>query len=84
MQRDAKAAEDRSVDELITVHEPTGLKVMPHWVAQPYFRAALKVAEQAEKNEEKAESVVAEGGEPHCAPGTLDKAPPIPLYLTVC
>lgn len=69
MQRDAKTAESCPAEELITVHEPTGLKLMPHWVAQPYFRAAPKVAEQAEKNEEKAEAVVAAGGEPCCAPG---------------
>jgi len=29
---------DTDVEELATIHEPTGLKLMPHWVAQPYFR----------------------------------------------
>lgn len=27
-----------NVEELATVHEASGLKLMPHWVAQPYFR----------------------------------------------
>ncbi|EKM61532.1 uncharacterized protein PHACADRAFT_180642 [Phanerochaete carnosa HHB-10118-sp] len=75
MQRDARAAEGRPVDKLITVHESTGLKMMPHWVAQPYFRAMPKVVEQAEKNEETAESVVAEGGEPQCASADVDIPP---------
>jgi len=29
---------DVEVKELATIHEPSGLKLMPHWVAQPYFR----------------------------------------------
>ncbi|GJE89551.1 tRNA-dihydrouridine synthase family protein [Phanerochaete sordida] len=80
MLADAKAAEGTPVDELITVHDPTGLKLMPHWVAQPYFRAAPKAAAQAEQNEEKAEEVVAKGGEPQCAPepAGVDAPPPPP------
>ncbi|EKM61579.1 uncharacterized protein PHACADRAFT_180678 [Phanerochaete carnosa HHB-10118-sp] len=45
LQQDARAAEGRSVDELIILHETTGLKAMPHWVAQPFFRVVPKVAE---------------------------------------
>lgn len=29
---------DQDVEELATIHEPSGLKLMPHWVVQPYFR----------------------------------------------
>jgi hypothetical protein len=29
---------DFDVEELATIHDRTGLKLMPHWVAQPYFR----------------------------------------------
>lgn len=38
MRRDAIAANDKSIDELITIDPATGLKILPHWVAQPYFR----------------------------------------------
>lgn len=38
MRRDAMAANDKSVEELITIDPATGLKILPHWVAQPYFR----------------------------------------------
>lgn len=36
-QRDAAAA-TAPLKALITVDDPTGLKVLPHWLAQPYFR----------------------------------------------
>jgi len=29
---------DIDVEELAIIHEPSGLKLMPHWVVQPYFR----------------------------------------------
>lgn len=69
-QRDARAAEGQPDEELITVDPATGLKLLPHWVAQPYFRPLPKVAEQVEKkNDEKAEAVVAKGTAPACPPG---------------
>lgn len=71
MQRDARAAEGTPVDELITVDPATGLKILPHWVAQPYFRARPQVAAQADKNARKAEAVVAAGGDVVCPPGKL-------------
>jgi len=37
-QQDAEEAADRSIEELITIEPTTGLKVLPHWLAQPYFR----------------------------------------------
>lgn len=37
-QRDAQEAADRSIEDLITIEPTTGLKVLPHWLAQPYFR----------------------------------------------
>ncbi|THU98948.1 Dus-domain-containing protein [Dendrothele bispora CBS 962.96] len=38
MERDAKAVEGKTLEELVTIDEPTGLRVLPHWLAQPYFR----------------------------------------------
>jgi tRNA-dihydrouridine synthase 1 len=40
VQRDAQAAHDAGVPlgELIKVDPATGLNVLPHWLAQPYFR----------------------------------------------
>lgn len=38
LQRDAKAAEGRPIEELTTTDAATGLKILPHWLAQPYFR----------------------------------------------
>lgn len=64
LQRDARAAEGRPVEELITVDPATGLKLLPHWVAQPYFRAQPKVAEPVDKKSDKEETVVAEDGTP--------------------
>ncbi len=43
IQRDAKAAEGRPLEELITLDSVTGVKVLPHWVAQPYTRPLLDV-----------------------------------------
>ncbi|KIM41338.1 hypothetical protein M413DRAFT_445364 [Hebeloma cylindrosporum] len=38
MDRDANAAEGTLLKDLITTEPITGIKVMPHWLAQPYFR----------------------------------------------
>ncbi|KAJ3574446.1 hypothetical protein NP233_g1762 [Leucocoprinus birnbaumii] len=38
MERDEKAAGDKPLKELITIDPTTGLQVMPHWLAQAYFR----------------------------------------------
>ncbi|KIM73915.1 hypothetical protein PILCRDRAFT_14820 [Piloderma croceum F 1598] len=35
--RDAKEVEGLSAAELMKVDPATGLKVLPHWLAQPYF-----------------------------------------------
>ena len=37
-QRDAKAVEGTPLKDLITTEPITGIKVMSHWLAQPYFR----------------------------------------------
>jgi len=37
-QRDAEEAADRSIEELIMIEPTTRLKVLPHWLVQPYFR----------------------------------------------
>ncbi|KAI5983307.1 dihydrouridine synthase-domain-containing protein [Pisolithus marmoratus] len=38
MERDAMEATAKSTDELATIEPTMGLKVIPHWLAQPYFR----------------------------------------------
>ncbi|KAF9458689.1 Dus-domain-containing protein [Collybia nuda] len=38
MDRDAKAAEGTPLKDLIKVEPITGLELLPHWLAQPYFR----------------------------------------------
>ena len=42
VQRDANASAGKSVDDLITIDEETGLQILPHWLAQPYFRPLPK------------------------------------------
>ncbi|KAH7888536.1 dihydrouridine synthase-domain-containing protein [Phlebopus sp. FC_14] len=54
MDRDAKEAEGRSVDELITIGPITGLKVLPHWLAQPYFRPINSVPEVSQVSPKRA------------------------------
>ncbi|KAI0706093.1 dihydrouridine synthase-domain-containing protein [Cytidiella melzeri] len=43
MKRDARAVVDRPIEELITIDPETGVKVLPHWVAQPYTRPLLDI-----------------------------------------
>ncbi|KZS93489.1 Dus-domain-containing protein [Sistotremastrum niveocremeum HHB9708] len=38
MKRDQEAAEGQSIESLTKIDEATGLPVLPHWLAQPYFR----------------------------------------------
>ncbi|CAA7266293.1 unnamed protein product [Cyclocybe aegerita] len=38
MERDEKAAVGKPIRDLITIDPVTGIRVMPHWLAQPYFR----------------------------------------------
>ncbi|KIK61914.1 hypothetical protein GYMLUDRAFT_42334 [Collybiopsis luxurians FD-317 M1] len=44
MDRDAKEVEGKSLDELVTIDEATGLRVLPHWLAQPYWRPVKPAA----------------------------------------
>ncbi|PBK63455.1 Dus-domain-containing protein [Armillaria solidipes] len=44
MEVNAKAAEGQDSDELVTLDITTGLHVLPHWLAQPYFRPLREVA----------------------------------------
>ncbi|KAL4259920.1 tRNA-dihydrouridine(16/17) synthase [NAD(P)(+)] [Pleurotus pulmonarius] len=62
MDRAAEEAEDsgKTWDELITVEPTTGLKILPHWLAQPYFRP-LKSREPSTKLQQGA---VSHDGEP--------------------
>ncbi|KAI5998290.1 dihydrouridine synthase-domain-containing protein [Pisolithus albus] len=36
--RDEVEAAGKSIDELVAIEPTSGLKVLPHWLAQPYFR----------------------------------------------
>jgi tRNA-dihydrouridine synthase 1 len=38
LQRDMKEAEEVPVEQLIAVDPTLGVKVLPHWLAQPYWR----------------------------------------------
>jgi len=38
MKRDAAASASTPISHLITVDADTGLNILPHWLAQPYFR----------------------------------------------
>ncbi|KAJ3801739.1 dihydrouridine synthase-domain-containing protein [Lentinula aff. detonsa] len=44
MDRDAKGAEGKSLDELVTIDEATGLRILPHWLTQPYWRSPKPAA----------------------------------------
>ncbi|KAF4586615.1 hypothetical protein EYR40_010627 [Pleurotus pulmonarius] len=68
MDRAAEEAEDsgKTWDELITVEPTTGLKILPHWLAQPYFRP-LKSREPSTKLQQGA---VSHDGEPLPSTGT--------------
>ncbi|KIJ66633.1 hypothetical protein HYDPIDRAFT_38953 [Hydnomerulius pinastri MD-312] len=63
MERDAKKAEHRSVDELITIEPITGLKVLPHWLAQPYFRPSRSPQPESVPEALQAVSKRAHGGQ---------------------
>ncbi|KAK0207122.1 dihydrouridine synthase-domain-containing protein [Desarmillaria ectypa] len=43
MEANAKAASGQDSDELVTLDKSTGLRVLPHWLAQPYFRPLREV-----------------------------------------
>ncbi|KAI0962653.1 hypothetical protein AcV7_001449 [Taiwanofungus camphoratus] len=49
MERDEKAAEGRSLEDLVTIDQSTGLPVLPHWLAQPYFRPLLPLPAEGGK-----------------------------------
>ncbi|KAK7457213.1 tRNA dihydrouridine synthase [Stygiomarasmius scandens] len=38
MERDTIDASGKTIEELTTIDKATGLRVLPHWLAQPYFR----------------------------------------------
>ncbi|KAK7037637.1 tRNA dihydrouridine synthase [Paramarasmius palmivorus] len=44
MDKDAvdAAASGQDVEELVATEESTGLRILPHWLAQPYFRVTKK------------------------------------------
>ncbi|KAL4250257.1 tRNA-dihydrouridine(47) synthase [NAD(P)(+)] [Abortiporus biennis] len=52
MLRDAKAAEGQTSEQLIKIDPATGLEILPHWLAQPYFRPAAVMKEATEKADE--------------------------------
>jgi tRNA-dihydrouridine synthase 1 len=53
-QRDAKAAEGTAEGE-IRLDRETGFKIVPHWLAQPYFRPPPPFPPPTEKQERMAE-----------------------------
>jgi len=53
MDEQSAAFEGIDVEELATIHEATGLKLMPHWVAQPYFRPLPGVRPEIKAKTEK-------------------------------
>lgn len=69
MLRDAAAAEGRPVEDLVAVDAATGLAVLPHWLAQPYFRALPQTAAAAlqENSEKQTETAKAAEREPNNA-----------------
>ncbi|KAJ7594477.1 Dus-domain-containing protein [Mycena floridula] len=61
MDRDAKEKQDIPIEDLITLDEGTGLKILPHWLAQPYFRPVQQIkrpldtsATESQKDEKRA------------------------------
>ncbi|KAH7927902.1 Dus-domain-containing protein [Leucogyrophana mollusca] len=62
MDRDAaEALQGRTIEELATIEPITGLKVLPHWLAQPYFRPPNSTVQSARKPA--AESLATAAGE---------------------
>lgn len=51
-QREAKEAEGMSFAELVKIDEATGLPILPHWLAQPYFRPAPAPPQEAKAKAE--------------------------------
>lgn len=51
MERDAAEVMKggRKIDDLITIEPTTGLKVLPHWLSQPYFRPLKSLTEANSK-----------------------------------
>jgi len=49
MDRDAKEMVGLSVEELIKLDPVSGLKILPHWLAQPYFRVSTTLKENTTK-----------------------------------
>ncbi|EPQ59942.1 Dus-domain-containing protein [Gloeophyllum trabeum ATCC 11539] len=45
MERDMAAAGDAPLEQLVTIEPTTGLPVLPHWLAQPYWRPLPKPKE---------------------------------------
>ncbi|KAH6910921.1 Dus-domain-containing protein [Coprinopsis sp. MPI-PUGE-AT-0042] len=68
MERNAKEATQNftiPLQDLITIDSKTGLKVMPWWLAQPYFRAAPppQAGKKLKKAKAKVEAQAAQDGE---------------------
>lgn len=46
-----KKVEGQSLEELVKVDPATGLNVLPHWLAQPYFRPP-PIVQRVQKDDE--------------------------------
>jgi len=51
MERDAAEAikSKKTIDDLITIEPTTGLRLLPHWLAQPYFRPVKSPIETSKR-----------------------------------
>lgn len=51
MERDAAEAikSNKTIDDLIAIEPTTGLRVLPHWLAQPYFRPVKSPIETSKR-----------------------------------
>ncbi|KZT01148.1 Dus-domain-containing protein [Laetiporus sulphureus 93-53] len=62
MERDEKAVEGRELESLLTIDSGTGLPLLPHWLAQPYFRPLPPVP--AEDEQTKGKSKISNKAQP--------------------
>jgi len=75
MLRDAKAAEGKSLEELITIDPKTGLEILPHWLAQPYFRPPLVIPEATAKADKVSSKAVEQVVDPILQPASDESQP---------
>jgi len=65
-QRDAAEAAGLSIEELVKIEPTLGLKILPHWLAQPYFRPLPPADTSKPSDRVDAESVNTNQAIPRC------------------